>query len=72
MAAITLDVELEGVTVGSRTASLIMGMHPEYVRHLIRHGWLKAYNSIARLRPAPVQVLDHDKGAGGLDGGKVV
>ena len=35
-------VDLEGLTVRSRTASLIMGLHAEHVRHLIRQDRLQA------------------------------
>jgi len=31
-----IDVDVEELTVGTRTAALIMGLHPEYVRFLIR------------------------------------
>ena len=37
-----VDVDVEELTVGTRTAALIMGMHPEYVRFLIRSKELHA------------------------------
>ena len=37
-----IGVDLEDLTVRSRTASLIMGLHPEYLRNLIRQGRLQA------------------------------
>lgn len=36
------EVSLAGLAVGTRTAALILGMHPEYVRSLIRHGQIQA------------------------------
>jgi hypothetical protein len=36
------EVSLPGLVVGTRTAALILGMHPEYVRSLIRHGQIQA------------------------------
>ena len=36
------EVALQDLTVGTRTAALILGLHPEYVRLLIRRGRLQA------------------------------
>ena len=36
------EVALQYLTVGTRTAALILGLHPEYVRLLIRRGRLQA------------------------------
>ena len=35
------DIALHELTVGTRTAALILGLHPEYVRFLIRRGRLQ-------------------------------
>ena len=37
-----LEVDLQELTIGTRTAALILGMHPEYVRFLIRGKGLSA------------------------------
>ena len=36
------EVELRDLTVGTSTAALILGLHPEYVRFLVRSGRLQA------------------------------
>ena len=36
------EVELRNLTVGTSTAALILELHPEYVRYLIRSGRLQA------------------------------
>ena len=36
------EVELRGLEVSTRTAALILGLHPEYVRTLIRRDRLRA------------------------------
>ena len=36
------EVELRNLTVGTSTAALILGLHPEYVRNLIRTGRIQA------------------------------
>lgn len=36
------EVVLRSLQIGSKTAALILGMHPEYVRTLIRRGFLPA------------------------------
>ena len=49
-----LDVDVEELAVGTRTAALIMGKHPEYVRFLIRSKGLRASKTNGEFRiPLP-------------------
>ena len=44
------EVTLQELTVGTKTAAVILGLHPEYVRHLVRRGRLQATKEHGELR----------------------
>jgi len=56
------DVELHDLTVGTRTAALILGLHPEYVRYLIRRGRLQAKKENGEFRIAISEIGDFTDG----------
>ena len=53
------DVDLQGLTVGSARASLILGLHPEYVRSLIRRGELRATKENGEFSIAISDLVDY-------------
>lgn len=59
-----IDIEVEELTVGTRTAALIMRRHPEYVRFLIRSKELRATKTNGEFRiPLPEVVRSMEIGA---------
>ena len=59
-----IEIEVEELTVGTRTAALIMGRHPEYVRFLIRSKELRATKTNGEFRiPLPEVVRSMEIGA---------
>ena len=52
------NLTLQDLTVGTGTAALILGMHPEYVRNLIRQDELPATKENAEFRIALSAVSD--------------
>ena len=56
------EVELHDLTVGTRTAALILGLHPEYVRYLIRRGRLQAKKENGEFRIALSDIGDFTVG----------
>ena len=59
------DVDIEELRVGTATAATILGLHPEYVRFLVRHEELEATkeNGEFRIPLSDIVVFsgDHDK-----------
>ncbi len=56
------EVELHDLTVGTRTAALILGLHPEYVRYLIRGGRIPAKKENGEFRIALSDIGDFTTG----------
>ena len=54
------EVVLQELTVGTRTAALILGLHPEYVRLLIRRGRLQATKENGEYQIALVSIVELD------------
>ena len=52
------EAEVDKLTVGTGTAARILGLHPEYVRHLIRHGDLQATKENGEFRMELSLVVD--------------
>lgn len=52
-------VELENLTVGIATAALILNLHPEYAREIVRHGVLVATKENGEYRIALAHVVDY-------------
>ena len=57
------EVALHDLTVGTRTAALILGLHPEYVRYLIRRGRLQAQKENGEFSIALSDIGDFAVGA---------
>ena len=53
-----IEVELMDLTVGTSTAGLILGLHPEYVRYLIRSDRLQAKKGNGEFRIGLPGVVD--------------
>ncbi len=53
------DIELEGLQVNTRTAALMLSMHPEYVRSLIRSRQLAASKENGEFRIQFADLLGH-------------
>ena len=53
------EVSLDGLTVGTQTAALIMGLHREYVRTLVRGGQLSATKTNGEFQIPLSDVADH-------------
>ena len=52
------EVSLAELTVGAKTAALILGLHPEYVRFLIRRGRLEATKDNGEYRISLPHIAD--------------
>ncbi len=52
------DVDLERLTLTTGTAARVLGLHPEYVRELIRRGYLPAAKDNGEFRVALPDVIE--------------
>lgn len=53
------EVSLQEAAIGTDTAALILGLHREYVRALVRHGRLSATKSNGELQIPLAEIAEH-------------